>query len=471
MTTFSEKMLVKLLDGATDPDGDPISLRRINGTVPPAWPHPVNLPQGTIWVNDDGMVMYDDEGDTSGHPGGGSSISNGSFTFTIWDGTGESPTYTANVQLNGITTNTGTGPAAVKAALNTLYSSVGRNSGNTLKPIAGNVPSGLSISGRIVYVNNDNMTIQDYDFTGYKVVVKNGVSGTVMRNNLFGRSDGADVVLGANYHLELQAGATNFLIEQNHFDGYQLTNSTGFPMNYLTNGNLWEDAAIVQASGSTGGGTIRRNMIRWCKKDGIKFTGGLLVEENVLGPFSNVHKMPTLWNSSTSYNVGDLVGNTAADRGWVFICKQAHTNRALPSSVTGSNTYWQGIDPHCDHINPFENQNPSTCRRNIVYRDSQHPDIPVADRAWYVKATNSFRLVRNTNSTHPYVDMQMIENASLGGARHGTAKPIQCNSQGYPGWVPPTWTDNLIDSDNGYFSNGDSYTDGGNYDWTTLAAI
>jgi len=111
MTTFSEKMLIKLIDGAMDADGDPVSLRRIDGNVPTSWPHPVALPNGTAYVGSDGGVTYDDGGDTSSHPDAGEIDANGNFTYTLWDGVEESPTYTAVIQLNGAA-DANTGPTA-----------------------------------------------------------------------------------------------------------------------------------------------------------------------------------------------------------------------------------------------------------------------------------------------------------------------------------------------------------------------
>lgn len=101
VTTYPEKTLTNLLDGAVDVDGDTIAIRRINGVVPSNWPHSVPLIQGTALVAQSGAITFDDEGDTSGHPSSGS-ISAGSFTFTLWDGQDESAAYTASVALEHV---------------------------------------------------------------------------------------------------------------------------------------------------------------------------------------------------------------------------------------------------------------------------------------------------------------------------------------------------------------------------------
>lgn len=101
MATYSEKNSTSLLTGATDPDGDTITVRRINGTQISSWPYTVDLTLGEVSITEAGVVVFDDEGNTSGHPGGGQTQTNGSFTFTLWDGTLESAEYTATVALEG----------------------------------------------------------------------------------------------------------------------------------------------------------------------------------------------------------------------------------------------------------------------------------------------------------------------------------------------------------------------------------
>ena len=111
MTTYTEKSALSLLTGASDLDGDAISVRRINGAVIASWPHQVTLPEGSVSVTAAGVVTYDDAGSISGHPSSGQVTANGSFTFTLWDGTDESPDYTCSIQLNGATVVT-TGPVS-----------------------------------------------------------------------------------------------------------------------------------------------------------------------------------------------------------------------------------------------------------------------------------------------------------------------------------------------------------------------
>lgn len=102
MTTYPESAGLTLLTGAQDLEGDPIRVRRVDGTIVD-WtnsPHIVTLPIGRLRMWDDGTARYDDLGTTTGHPTAGQTNANGSFTFTLWDGTDESAEYTCSVALS-----------------------------------------------------------------------------------------------------------------------------------------------------------------------------------------------------------------------------------------------------------------------------------------------------------------------------------------------------------------------------------
>lgn len=101
MTTYPESAGLTLLTGAQDLEGDPIRVRRIDGVVVD-WtnsPHIVTLPVGRLRMWDDGTARYDDLGTSTSHPTAGQTTANGSFTFTLWDGTDESGEYTCDVAL------------------------------------------------------------------------------------------------------------------------------------------------------------------------------------------------------------------------------------------------------------------------------------------------------------------------------------------------------------------------------------
>ena len=99
MAIYTEQNLKGLLEGAIDPQDDTITVRRINGAVITVWPHSEALAQGVAIIEQTGAVRFDNQGTTSGFPAPGAVVAAGSFSFTLWDGSDESDTYTATLQL------------------------------------------------------------------------------------------------------------------------------------------------------------------------------------------------------------------------------------------------------------------------------------------------------------------------------------------------------------------------------------
>lgn len=113
MTLYSPTTGATLLTGATDADGDTITVRKING-VNIDWatnPQTVTLTVGLVKVWQDGTVRFDDTGLGAGRPAAGASVAAGSFTFTLWDGVDESPAYTATIGLAAPAAADSTDPA------------------------------------------------------------------------------------------------------------------------------------------------------------------------------------------------------------------------------------------------------------------------------------------------------------------------------------------------------------------------
>lgn len=106
MTTYSERLGRSLLTGASDPDGDPITVRRINGLVIDWGANGgvliLSLPNGAVRITEAGAVTLDDATATTGSfPADGETSSNGSFTYTLTDGSLDSATVTATITLRG----------------------------------------------------------------------------------------------------------------------------------------------------------------------------------------------------------------------------------------------------------------------------------------------------------------------------------------------------------------------------------
>lgn len=113
MTLYIPTTGATLLTGASDAEGDTITVHKINGAVID-WstnPQTLALTVGTVQIWQDGTVRFDDAGLGAGRPAAGASVAAGSFTFTLWDGVAESPAYTANVGLAAPAAGDATDPA------------------------------------------------------------------------------------------------------------------------------------------------------------------------------------------------------------------------------------------------------------------------------------------------------------------------------------------------------------------------
>jgi hypothetical protein len=112
MGIYPEKNGLTLLAGASDPDGNPIVVSRVNGSAANVG-QPVALTGGAgglVTVNAAGVVSFDDTGLAA--PAVGQGAAAGSFTYRLSDGVAESPDYTVTVSVFGVTL---TAPASTAA--------------------------------------------------------------------------------------------------------------------------------------------------------------------------------------------------------------------------------------------------------------------------------------------------------------------------------------------------------------------
>lgn len=100
MPIWTEAAGLSLLTGASDPNGDPLRIRRIEGAVVTTWPARVPLAKGAAIVTEAGAVSWDDTGATAIRAG--VATLGGSFQYTIWDGAAESAALTATISLVGV---------------------------------------------------------------------------------------------------------------------------------------------------------------------------------------------------------------------------------------------------------------------------------------------------------------------------------------------------------------------------------
>lgn len=96
MATFTERDNLTILDSATDPEGDPLSVTAVNGSAALiSTPIPLSV-GGTVTVAGDGSVVFDDAGFT--WPGSGSGLFD-SIIATVSDGFNDVP-VTVNIRIN-----------------------------------------------------------------------------------------------------------------------------------------------------------------------------------------------------------------------------------------------------------------------------------------------------------------------------------------------------------------------------------
>lgn len=211
MTIFPEKTGVSLLAGAQDAEGDTLSIYRVNGTVVSSWPHAVGLPQGTVRIYQTGQVEFDDGGDTSGQPGDGATLSNGTFSFTVWDGAAESPAYTGSVSLFGVA-NPAYGPLAFGtrtvagggATPSPAGSSALTSNGGTGLSLQGSMlvaGSGSLNAGTLTFANGTTAPVTT--FAGFSAATKSEVSAAL------GAAGAGEVVLARASVTDAQLSLSN----------------------------------------------------------------------------------------------------------------------------------------------------------------------------------------------------------------------------------------------------------------------
>lgn len=162
MTTYAAENLLTLLSSATDPDDDPTTVYRINGSVVDWSAPPLVLPgivTGSYNIWDDGTVRFDDGGDLSKHPDAAESFENLSLTVTALDSAGaESNAATITIDLEGRAPDGDATPPAILS----------------MSPAAGS--TGAAVAGKTAFNLSENCVF--------------GASGTITLRNV---TDGVDI--------------------------------------------------------------------------------------------------------------------------------------------------------------------------------------------------------------------------------------------------------------------------------------
>ncbi len=267
------------------------------------------------------------------------------------------------------------------------------------KPTAANLPSGVTINGTNIEVKADGVTLQGWDFDGFRVNVK--ARNVTVTGNLFGERSGASDVW---HHLHVSSNADGLTVEGNSFLGFDGEAGQAVAA-------IYQDLRSGQAAS---GLTVRFNRFENMQNDAIKIAGeGATVQWNAFMLARNLSDVPAPWSPTKIYRVGDYALN---QKGHAFR-STANGNRgvAVPTTVKGTSNpdVWQWVNPHVDHITVYAAKNDVTISYNYFSTGSN------ADRVFGM--VNAVRLIRNRDTTYQYdrvvVQGNYIEpNLAVGGA-------------------------------------------------------
>jgi len=303
-------------------------------------------------------------------------------------------------------------------------SNIGRYSTNPLKdPSTDPLPPGVNHGGLIIYVNNDNTVLSDWDFSGHRLQV-NGKN-CVIENCVFGEANG---ISGTWAYVDIKTNASGLLIEHCDFLGFAGEGGAGAMIQHdRGNKNTYEVFAAENV-------TIRYNRFDNNAGDAIKIAGeGAYIEWNAFLDPHNLNYAPPEWDETTSYDIDEYalnasgklykskINNNVNNRvptnkalswgpnksygidagatngnGTLFLSKvSGNKGNTIPSTATSDaywqvHDYWKVFDPHCDHITMTAAPDFLTIQYNYLSRPG--PDRLVQGM------NNAVRLNRNANA-------------------------------------------------------------------------
>jgi len=390
MARYSEELLTNLLDGVQDKDGDSVSIHRINGSIPENWPQLVSLSVGMAEVHRDGSVYYLDGDDVSDHPSVGSLIGGG-FTFSITDGTDESPSYKATVQLNA--------PSAafsLKGKITELRDdprACGRQSNKALKqPGVDPMPRGMRdiVSKKnipMVYIDKKfSGDLEDWDFRDRVVFVANNAKVDRIANCVFGETK----PIGLFAYLDVLTHGEVSLVEWCDFIG---PSYFGGAAKAIGSARVHGKGTNIDVPEIT---TIRHCRFEGLSADSIKAVGsnkpqGQLIEHCYFGPCPYITGAP------------------------------------------------KGADPHADCITIVAGKNGVTIRQCYMEMRPDRANGPRADIA-VNKIVNAVRVARN-RGTDFLVDFVDVSECIFDRARDTESHAMQITGSGQPNMGPTSVRD------------------------------
>jgi hypothetical protein len=275
--------------------------------------------------------------------------------------------------------------------LGSSTAAVGRKSTSSLKVVGVDaLPSGVTLSGKIITMSGTGAVLSDWDLSDYKVNL--GGSDNQVVNNVWNAA--ATSTLGAWYFIDVNPAAVNPIIEYNTFDGFDGYGGPGTFINMNTTGY---GAAATGAVGAR----IRYNRCLKPGGDVMKVSGNdTLIEWNYFGPVVNAPAGTSEWEAGATYDLGQAI---FYEENKLFFSKVAgNVGNTPPSSKTDS-TFWHAVDPHCDGITVTGSNGVGVEVVNNLF-DWQE------DAVRGVGITQAIRVVRNTGSADNMGPVRLARN-------------------------------------------------------------
>jgi hypothetical protein len=162
---------------------------------------------------------------------------------------------------------------------------------------------------------------------------------------------------------------------------------------------------INQRSSGTGASTIAgrcdlitRNAFYGCPTDSIKSSCTGEISWNFFDTPVNLEYLPDLWDSGTTFALGDLTKTTSGGQTYYFkSLSDGNINNSPPTSKT-STAFWGNLDPHVDTINPraITGNGALLVRANYISQHNGDREMPTAGHG--MGFNNGLRIAANTGS-------------------------------------------------------------------------
>lgn len=337
---------------------------------------------------------------------------------TLTPGTGykivvraEDPASNASLLISGSVT-TASSPGTVAETVDGLFNGatpVGRTSTNTLKTV-GQLPTGASVSGGKIIFTADNVLLEDFDFSGYRIDFNNRQGCTVRQS----------IVQISNSHsnaVEVPIGSHNSTLDFCDILGFYGPSND-------------KQLILHQASANSATATcalnllINRCVIKGMMNDGVHLVGGgSTLRECFIGlPWQHGSDITVYSGVPGDYTTGDCVMINVGNGQWpVRVCQTA--TPTLDPDPNNANADWAKTSPHVDMVNPRAAIGAGVTIERCYFRDYKLG----ADGVRTYSVNNIIRLVRNSGDIKPYNTVNIDDCRSDRGGIYGSY-PIQVGS-------------------------------------------